>query len=71
MENFIEDTLSQLIFEANELKNLATDDFEKGKLFGYYFAIIKIKSQALSFGVYEKLSIELQDFNPESLLNNL
>lgn len=71
MENFIEDILNQLIEEANEIKINATDDFEKGKLFGYYFTISKIMSQAEAFGVFEKLPKTLQNYSPESLLNEL
>ncbi len=71
MENFIEDTLNQLIEEAIDLKSNALDEFEKGKLFGYYFSILKIMSQAQSFGVYDKLSKSLQEYNPEDLLNTL
>jgi len=67
MENFIEDTLIQLIDEAKRIKPI--DDFEKGKLFGYYSSISHILSQALSFGVIDKLSKDLREFNPESLLN--
>jgi len=67
MENFIEDTLNQLIEEAKKIKPI--DDFEKGKLFGYYFSISYILSQAVSFGVIDKLSENLREFNPESLLN--
>ena len=67
MENFIEDILNQLIEEANEIKPI--DDFEKGKLFGYYFSISNILNQAESFGVINKLSDKLREFKPESLLN--
>ena len=69
MENFIEDVLNQLIEEAIELKKINSDEFEKGKLFGYYFSISRILSQAVAFGNFEKLSKELQEFNPESLLD--
>ncbi|MEO7174619.1 MAG: hypothetical protein ABIV51_02270 [Saprospiraceae bacterium] len=68
MENFIGDLLSQLIEEANEIKLNASDDFEKGKLIGFYLAIIRIMSQAEAFGVFDKLSKDLQEFNPENLL---
>ena len=71
MENFIEDTLNQLIEEAVDIKSNASDEFEKGKLFGYYFAILKIMSQAESFGVYDKLPKSLQEFNPEELLSKM
>lgn len=67
MENYIEDILNQLIEEAKEIKPI--DDFEKGKLFGYYFSISKILTQALSFGVLDKLPKNLREFNPETLLN--
>jgi len=68
MENFIEDILNQLIEEAGKIKTSASDDFEKGKLFGYYHAISNILSQAVAFGVFEKLPKDLQAFNPEDLL---
>lgn len=68
MENFIEDILNQLIDEAKVIKPI--DDFEKGKLFGYYFSISNILSQAVSFGVIDKLPLKLREFNPESLLND-
>jgi hypothetical protein len=66
MENYIEDILKQLIQDAKEIKPI--DDFEKGKLFGYYFSISIILSQAASFGVLDKLPKNLRDFSPESLL---
>ena len=71
MENFIADTLNQLIEEAIEIKSNASDEFEKGKLFGYYFSILKIMTQAQSFGVYDKLPKRLQEFNPEDLLSTI
>lgn len=69
MENFIGDILNQLIEEANEIK--ASSDFEKGKLFGYYHSISSILSQAVAFNVFDKLPKKLQEFKPESLLNEL
>jgi hypothetical protein len=69
MENLIEDILNQLIEEANGIK--ASDDFEKGKLFGYYFAISNILNQAEAFGVLDKLPKRLQEFKPESLLEEI
>ena len=71
MENFIEDILNQLIEEANEVKINASDDFEKGKLFGYYFTISNILSQAVAFGLFDKLTKNLQEFKPEDLLSDL
>lgn len=71
MENFIEDILNQLIEEANTIKVNASDDFEKGKLFGYYHAISNILSQAIAFGVFDKLPKDLQEFNPEDLLGEI
>lgn len=71
MENFIEDVLTQLIEEANEIKASASDEFEKGKLFGYYHSISNILNQAVAFGVFDKLSKNLQEYNPESLLNEI
>lgn len=69
MENFIEDVLTQLIEEANEIT--VSDDFEKGKLFGYYHSICNILSQAVAFGVFDKLPKNLQEFKPESLLKEV
>ncbi len=66
MENFIEDLLNQLIEEAKEIK--AYDDFERGKLFGYYFAISKTLNQVEAFGLLDKLPKSLQKFKPECLL---
>ncbi len=71
MENFIEEILDQLIREANEIKTSASDDFEKGKLFGYYETISKILNQAEGFGVFDKLPKSLQEFKPESLLEEM
>jgi|LSQX01.1.fsa_nt_gb hypothetical protein len=71
MENFIEDILNQLIEEATEIKINASDDFEKGKLFGYYFTISNILSQAVAFGVFNKLPKNLQEFKPESLIGGI
>lgn len=69
MEHFIEDILNQLIEEAKEIR--AYDDFEKGKLLGYYHSISNILSQAVAFDVFDKLPKKLQEFKPESLLNEL
>lgn len=71
MENYVEDILNQLIEEAREIKMNPLDEFEKGKLFGYYFAISKIMSQAEAFNVLKKLPKNLRDFNPEELLDEL
>jgi hypothetical protein len=54
---------------VKEMRELYPDDFEKGKLFGYYFSISNILSQAVGFGVIDKLPLKLREFNPESLLN--
>ncbi|MBK6365433.1 MAG: hypothetical protein IPG18_17510 [Saprospiraceae bacterium] len=71
MENFIEEILSQLVEEALEIKANASDEFQNGKLFGYYESISKIYNQADAFGVFDKLSKSLQEFKPESLLSEL
>ena len=69
MENLIEEILTQLIEEAFELQANAVDDFERGKLFGYYTSISKILNQSEAFGISDKLPENLQKFNPEDLLN--
>lgn len=71
MENFIKDLLRLLIDEAIEIKASASDDFERGKLFGYYFTISNILSQAVAFGVFDKLPKNLQEFKPESLIEEI
>ncbi len=71
MENYIEDILNQLIEEASEIKANTSDEFEKGKLFGYYECISKLFSQAVAFNVFDKLPKNLQEFKPESLLERI
>lgn len=68
MENLLEEILTLLIDEANNLKVNASNDFEIGKLFGHYESISIILDQAQSFGIFDKLPNSLQEFNPESLL---
>lgn len=71
MENYLDDLLNQLLEEALKLKEYANDDFEKGKLFGYYETISKILNQAEAFGISDKLHLRWRDFNPEDLLNKM
>ncbi len=71
MEYYLEDTISQLIEEALELKENASDEFERGKLFGYYETISKLLNQAEAFGIIDKIPLKWQDFNPEDLLNEI
>jgi len=71
MENFIEEILTQLIDEANEIKPSVSDDLRIGKLFGYYECISIILNQAEAFGAIEKLPKSLQEFKPESLLEEI
>jgi hypothetical protein len=71
MGSFIEEILTQLIEEAGEIKANASDDFEKGKLFGYYESISKILNQTEAFGIFNKLPYNIQKFNPEDLLSEI
>jgi hypothetical protein len=71
MENFIEEVLTQVIEEAIEIKSIASDEFEKGRLFGYIRIISKILNQAEAFGVFDKLPKNIQEFIPESLLEGI
>jgi hypothetical protein len=71
MENYLEDIINQLIEEALELKENANDEFEKGKLFGYYETISKLLNQAEAFGISDKVPLKWRDFNPEELLSNM
>jgi hypothetical protein len=64
------DNISYLIDEAVELAKNADDEFKKGKLFGYYEVISHLLNQAEAFGILERLPIKVQEFEPESLLNN-
>lgn len=71
MQNFIEDTIDQLIEEAIELKGNANTEFEIGKLFGYFEVLQKIFNQLDAFGLSTKLSLKQPDFKPESLLSDI
>lgn len=71
LENYIEDSLNQLIDEAFELKETANTEFDKGKLFGYYETILKLLNQAEAFGISDKLPERIREFNPESLLGKI
>jgi len=63
MENFIEDIVNQLTKEPKEIKSSASNDFEKGQLFGYYHSISNILSKAIAFKLFDKLTKNLQAFN--------
>lgn len=71
MTNYIEEILSQLIEEAEEIKMNASEEFEKGKLFGCYECISKILNQVEAFDVFDRLPKRLQEFKPESLLEQV
>ena len=71
MEHYIEDMIDQLIEEALELKKNPQDEFEKGKLFGYYEVISKLLNDAEAFGISDKLPSKWRDFIPEELLSNM
>jgi len=68
MENYLEDIVSQLIEEALELKKNSNNEFEKGKLFGYYEIISRLLNQAEAFGISDKLSPKWRNYNVEELL---
>jgi hypothetical protein len=63
---YLNDTIKQLIQIATEIKE--KDDFNKGKLFGYYESISLLLSQAEAFQIMEQLDKEIQDFTSEQLL---
>ncbi|KYG80742.1 hypothetical protein [Roseivirga echinicomitans] len=69
MENYLEDLINQLVEEAYEIKANSNDEFEKGKLFGYYQAISLILNQAEAFGLIDRLPLKWRDFKPEVLLS--
>jgi hypothetical protein len=70
MENpciyYLDDTLKELIQRATEMKK--KDDFNQGRLFGYYESISLLLSQAEAFQIMESLDKEIQEFIPEQLL---
>lgn len=71
MENYLKDVINQLIEDALELKKNANDEFEKGKLFGYYETISKLLNQAEAFGISDKVPLKWRNFLPEELLSNI
>jgi hypothetical protein len=71
IEFYLCDTLNQLIDDAFELNHNAKNEFEKGKLFGYYEIISRLLNQAEAFNISNILSEKVRDFNPETLLNKI
>ena len=59
------------IEEAFELKKNSTNEFNKGKLFGYYLIISKLLNQAEAFGISNKIPSQWQNFNPDELLDDI
>lgn len=68
MEYYITDTLNQLLDEAIEIKKNINSEFEKGKLVAYYEIISRLLNQAEAFGISDKLTERVRNFNLESLL---
>ena len=68
MEYYITDTLNQLLDEAIEIKKNINSEFEKGKLLAYYEIISRLLNQAEAFGISDKLTERVRNFNLESLL---
>lgn len=68
MEYYLSDTLNQLLDEALEIKKNINSEFEKGKLVGYYEIISRLLNQAEAFGISDKLTERVRNFNLESLL---
>jgi len=68
LEYFIEDTLNQLLEEALETKSGIENEFDKGKLFGYYETISKLMSQLEAFGLSELAPERVRYYNLESLI---
>lgn len=66
---FLHDFLSEVIDDALELKRTAKDEFEQGKLMGYYEVISTALNQVQAFGITETLPEKIRRFVPESLLN--
>ncbi|WP_158861004.1 hypothetical protein [Lunatibacter salilacus] len=69
--NYIEDSLNQLIDQALELRENGDNEFDKGRLYGYYEIISKLLNQAEAFDISKMLSLKVREFNPESLLDKL
>lgn len=71
MENYLQDVLQQLIEEAVELKANVNSQVDEGELLAYYKIISRLLNQAEAFGISGKISKELREFVPESLLEAL
>mgnify|MGYP006133163343 CR=1 FL=1 len=59
------------IEEAFELKKNSTNEFNKGKLFGYYLIISKLLNQAEASGISNKIPSQWRNFNPDELLDDI
>ena len=68
MEYYITDTLNKLLDEAIVIKKNINSEFEKGKLLAYYEIISRLLNQAEAFGISDKLTERVRNFNLESLL---
>ena len=66
---YLNDSLKQLITMAKEIEITENNDFNNGKLHGYYTAISRLLNQAEAFGILTNLDKEIIDFNPETLLS--
>ena len=71
MEYYLEDIMNQLMEEALELRDKAQDEFERGRLFGYYEIISRLLNQAEAFGISDKIPSKWRGFNPEELISGL
>lgn len=68
IEHFIEDTLNQLLEEAIETKSETENEFNKGKLFGYYETISKLMNQLDAFGLSDLVPERIRYYDLESLI---
>jgi hypothetical protein len=68
---YVEDILSQLIDEAIDVRKNIDNEFDKGRLFGYYEIISKFLNQAEAFNIIHDLPMKVRDFNPEDLIKEL
>lgn len=68
---YLQEVLEQLIEKVPITTDEYKVEFDKGKLWGYYFSLSKVLSIAEIFGFTNYLPENLKDFDPETLIKGL
>ena len=67
---YLNDMIRNLIESANEIKlKPQLTEFEEGILAGYVNSISHLLNQTIAFNIKDDLDLDLQNFEPTSLLN--